>query len=574
MRHLFVLALVFSGTGVLRAQLAVNWTKLAASGTYDFGYAVALDPSGNCIIAGATQGSITGGNAGRYDLFVAKYDPSGTRLWVRQRGTAEREFAYGVATDAAGNIYVTGYTGAGLDGNTSIGDWDVFISKFDAAGTWAWTRQIGSGLDDEGRAITTDASGNIYVTGYVRGNLHGNTRVGASDVFISKYDTNGSRAWTVLFGSPGVDESFGIACDAAGNVYATGWCDGSIEGNPYLANGDNFLVKYNTNGQRQWLRQWGTFNKDTGYALACDAGGNVYMSGYTTGNLYGPPQGNRDYFLVKYDSAGTQLWASQVGTSGHDQAWGVAVDAFGNALVAGESGGSIDGNVYAGGLDIFVSKYNPAGSRLWTKQVGTSADDLADGIAVGGDGAVYLTGTTTGSLDGNVNQGLNDAFVMRLSSVLLPPTNPSATPSSICSRAPVQLSATPGKEGDAIEWFTGSCGGTPVPGGSSPTVNPAGTTDYFARSLNTSNGLISNTCAMVTVHVVPSPVTDIDTDCDVDQADFASFAACLSGSNIPLAGGCESSDFDGDADVDQADFGKLQRCYSGEGVPANPACAN
>jgi len=567
-----VLILAVLAAGRAFAQDGKLWTRIVGSVNYDFGYAVATDPFGNIIVAGATQGSISGSNAGRYDLFVAKYDSSGNRLWVRQRGTAERDFAYGVATDASGSIYVTGYTGAGLDGNSSLGGWDVFLMKFDPSGNWQWTRQDGTGPDDEGRAVATDPSGNVYITGYVRGNFHGIPRVGSSDIFISKYNSGGTRLWSALFGSTEVDESFGITCDSAGNVFVTGWCSGSVEGNPYLANGDNILAKYDTNGVRQWLRQWGTWNKDTGYSLACDAAGNVYVSGYTTGPLYGSPIGKRDCFLAKYDAAGNLLWAGQWGTSGHDQAWGVATDSAGNAYVAGETSGSMDGNAYAGGLDIFLSKYTAGGTRLWTIQSGTTGDDWADGVAFGPGGFVSIGGTTTGNLDGNTNAGLHDAFVMKFAPAPAPPTGAVAVPSAICQGASSQLFATPGSGGDTVEWFTGACGGAPVPGGASPTVSPNVTTTYYARTKNSSTGATSETCVTVTVNVTPSPPGDLDSDCDVDVADFGYFQACFNGPERPPAPSCfVDADLDNDGDVDVNDFAVFQTCFNG---PNNPAACH
>jgi len=575
-----VLSFAMIGASYAYAEADVKvWTRLVGSTNYDLGYAVAVDPAGNCIIAGATQGSLAGSNAGRYDLFAAKYDPSGNRVWLAQRGTAEREFAYGVATDATGNVYVTGYTGSGLDGNKSLGEWDIFLMKFGPTGNWLWTRQDGTGPDDEGRAVATDSSGNVYVTGYVRGNFHGIARVGSADVFISKYDPSGNRLWSALFGSTEVDESFGITCDASGNVFVTGWCSGSIEGNPYLGNGDNFLVKYNSSGQRQWLRVWGTANKDTGYSVACDAAGNVYVSGYSAGPLYASPEGNRDYFLAKYDASGNLLWGRQTGTAGHDQGWGVATDLAGNVYVAGETGGPLDGNVHQGGLDVFLSKYDAAGTRLWTAELGTAGEDWADGVAVAGNGDVFLGGTTTGNLDGNANQGLQDAFVMRFSPAasVLPaePTDAVATPATIyrgCTSS--QLSATPGSGGDTVEWFTVSCGGTEVTGGASPMVSPSVTTEYYARTKDSVTGLTSSTCATVVVTVnLPLPA-DLDQDCDVDRSDFNIFTACLSGSSVPWGSGCDGSDLDEDGDVDQLDFGMFQRCYSGADKLFDPNCAD
>lgn len=421
MRALTILSVLLVGASQVHAQAeAIEWIQLAGGSSYDFGFAVAADNHGNSIIAGATRSSMSGENTGRYDLFVAKYDSAGKRLWLNQRGSDQREFAYGVATDADGHIYVTGYTGHRLDENTPMGMWDIFLMKFDPAGKWLWTRQEGSNRDDEGRAVTTDSSGNVYVAGVVRGNLHAVKRTGSADAFVCKYNSAGARLWTALWGSSEVDEAFGIACDSSENVFVTGWCGGSIEDHPYGGNGDAFLVKYDTHGKRQWLKQWGTENKETGYALACDRTGNVYASGYTTGELYGPRNGNRDIFLAKFDPSGKLLWGRQSGTAEHDQAWGLATDAEGNAYVTGETGASLHGSQHAGGSDLFLSKYDRDGARRWTQQSGTEGIDWARGVALGGNGVAFLTGASTGKLGGIANQGLDDAFLMKVATHRIP----------------------------------------------------------------------------------------------------------------------------------------------------------
>lgn len=402
------------------------WSKLVGANSYDFGYAITTDAAGNVILAGATQSSLAGQNAGRYDLFVSKYDSSGNKLWQAQRGTAEREFAEGLATDAAGNLYVTGYTGDALDGNSSSGSWDIFLMKFDANGNWLWTRQDGTGQEDEGKAVCVDKSGNIYITGYVKGNFHGITRVGSSDIFISKYNSSGSRLWSALFGSTTVDEGFGIACDADGNVFVTGYCQESIEGNPWFGSGDNVLAKYDSNGQRLWLRQWGTFNADTGHAVATDTNGNVLVAGYSNGTLYGTDHGGREIFLAKYSAAGDFLWGVQDGNTETDQAWGLAVDAAQNIFIACEAGGPVQGNLHAGGPDFYMAKYSAAGSLLWSAQLGTADTDIASAVCVDTNGGVFVTGWSYGDLDGSLNQGLADAVLMKFAPTNSPPPPPTA----------------------------------------------------------------------------------------------------------------------------------------------------
>lgn len=415
------------GTCCVCAQTEVKvWTRTLGESDYDYGYAMATDPAKNVIVTGRTHSSLAGALSGTYDMFVAKYDASGNRQWMVQRGTSAQESGEGVVTDSAGNVYVTGYTGGDLDGNTSAGGWDIFLMKFDAAGNWKWTVQDGTGQDDDSHAIAMDPAGNIYITGYVRGDFHGNTRIGSSDIFISKYNQAGTRLWTVLFGSSAVDEGFGIACDKANNVYVTGYVQESVEGNQWMGTGDNILAKYNSDGQRQWLTQWGTVNADTGHAVTCDPVGSVYVGGYSNGELYGPKNGGRDIFLAKYSSGGMFLWGAQMGTIETDQVWGMTTDTNGNVYLAGETGGPLQGNLAAGGPDVFFSKFSSGGTELWTQQVGTPDTDLAAGIALDASGGIYIAGWTTGDFDGYVNKGLSDVFLMKYAPSNSPPPAPTA----------------------------------------------------------------------------------------------------------------------------------------------------
>ena len=163
MRKLLLVSFLAIGTGSGWAQTEVKvWTRMAAGIDYDYGLSVATDPWRNVIFSGSTHSILGAVLAGRYDLFVTKYDASGNKQWLVQRGTAEQESAGGVAVDSAGNVYITGYTGGDLDGNVNAGidTWDIYVMKFDSSGNWLWTRQDGGSQDDMGHAIAVDSAGN------------------------------------------------------------------------------------------------------------------------------------------------------------------------------------------------------------------------------------------------------------------------------------------------------------------------------------------------------------------------------------------------------------------------------
>ena len=287
----------------------VTWTKQLGTNTNDYAYGIATDSSDNVYVTGTTWGGLDGNsNTGRWDLFVVKYNSSGTKQWTKQLGTTSDETAYGIATDSSGNVYVTGYTAGGLDGNTSEGDWDLFFIKYNSSGAKQWSRQLGTSQSDIARGVTTDLSGNIYVTGDTSDELDGNNKVGGKDLFVVKYNSEGIKQWTKQLGTNAYDEAYGIATDSSGNVYVTGYTAGGLDGNSSYGSKDLFVVKYNSSGTKQWTKQLGTSSDDEAYGIAADSSGNVYVAGSTSGGLDGNTSaGNSDLFVVKYDSDGNKL---------------------------------------------------------------------------------------------------------------------------------------------------------------------------------------------------------------------------------------------------------------------------
>lgn len=159
----------------------------------------------------------------------------------------------------------------------------------------------------------------------------------------------------------------------------------------------------------QWVRQLGTSDYDESHSVATDGDGNVYITGWTEGSPAGPNQGINDAWLAKYSTAGDLLWTRQLGTDSFDYSHGVATDRAGNVYITGGTEGSLGGTNQRG-PDAYVAKYSTAGALRWVRQIGTSSADVSEGVATDGDGSIYISGTTAGSL-GGANQGLNNAWL-------------------------------------------------------------------------------------------------------------------------------------------------------------------
>ncbi len=336
-------------------------------------YSTTTDASGNVYVTGQTNGGLDGHIlTGTSDFFLTKYSATGTKRYTMQMGVALADTSgNSVALDAKGlNVYVTGYTQGGLDGNTLTGTSDFFLTKYDATytGTKLYTKQMGvAGIFTTGNSVATDLSGNVYVTGDTFGGLDGNTLAGNSDFFLSKYDTTGLKLYTQQLGVSGADTSgSSVATDASGNVYVTGYTSGNLDGNTLTGINDFFLTKYDNTGTKLYTKQMGVAGKITrGYSVATDTKGNIYVAGYTDGGLDGNTlTGVNDFFLTKFDTTGTKLYTKQHGVALKATSVGsIATDENDNVYVGGDTDGGLDGNTLTGTTDFFLMKYDSAGAQ-------------------------------------------------------------------------------------------------------------------------------------------------------------------------------------------------------------------
>jgi uncharacterized delta-60 repeat protein len=413
-----------SGSSTTSDNTTTPWSGTQQLGTSseDWGLGVTIDSSDNIYLTGRTLGGLDGNtNSGDNDTFLVKYNSSGIKQWTRQFGTSSSDVASdggkGINVDSSGNVYVTGHTYGGLDGNTNSGDYDIFLVKYNSSGTKQWLRQLGTSSEDRGNSVSLDSSGNAYVTGYTHGELDGNTNSGRADIYLMKYNSSGTKQWIIQLGTSSSDIGRDVSVDSSGNIYVAGFSKGGLDGNTNSGNEDIILMKYNSSGIKQWIIQLGTSSEEKAGSVFVDLTGNVYMSGYTFGGLDGNTNlGNDDIFLVKYNSSGTKQWTSQHGTSSREIGKDVIVDSLGNIYISGHTNGELDGNLNNGNVDLYLMKFNSSGTKQWTSQLGTSSIDYVSGMSIDSSGNVFISGYTEGGLDGNTNSGNKDIFLVKYNS--------------------------------------------------------------------------------------------------------------------------------------------------------------
>ncbi|GEM82828.1 Ig-like domain-containing protein [Meiothermus hypogaeus] len=399
------------------------YTKWLASTGTDKGTAITTDASGNVIVAGLSRellGELGQLNSRFPDVVVAKYDPNGVRLWVKQFTVGDpntlpnvESSAKGVATDSSGNIYVVG--------NAFVSASNVFkgfVLKLGPNGNRInsikldeSTPNVENGLNAVAVSGTT-----LYLGGYTNGTVPGGTNAGGSDAALYKYDTDLAFGWAVQFGSTANDKITAMGVDANGDVYVAGFAAGALPGKTHLGDTDAFAAKYSASGTQQWLEQFGTLFGDSANALAV-VGSDVYVAGYVTG-AYATGfsyNGGTDLFVTKFSATGIETWKRQYSPTDPAQInpYGMAADASG-VYIVGDVNTSIDGTqTPQGQKDIFVLQYLPDGSEGWKRQVGSPQDEIALAVTLLGSD-LYVTGHSSGDFDGYTNQGgPEDIFVLK-----------------------------------------------------------------------------------------------------------------------------------------------------------------
>ncbi|MBW8049092.1 MAG: T9SS type A sorting domain-containing protein [Cytophagales bacterium] len=418
---IFILCILFS----IHLCIAQTWQwgeKIDIISLWPQGPRIAVDDCGNSYVTG-------NGIGGSADIFLAKYDPHGNLIWIKQPEGSGIDKALEITLDESNNIYITGFfnwwisgTDSGIvifedDTLISKGNADIFIAKYDSDGNMLLVKQAGGKYQDQGSAISVDLLGNIIITGSFNDTIifdNSDTLISdSSDVFVAKYDSIGNVLWVRQFGGKYYDESVGIAVDDNNNIYITGYFEDTLIFGPdtlsaFVTDDLLFLVKYNASGNEIWAKMGvgnyiGAGNTGEVKDITIDLSNNIYITGYFDDFIYFDSiqltnfSVNANLFLFKFDTLGNVIWAKKEGgVSARVEGYGISTDDSSNIYITGNFGGTVSfGNdtlIDTTFSNIFVVKYNSAGNNIWVKQAGGEYFDSGYGIDIDKRGNAYITG--------------------------------------------------------------------------------------------------------------------------------------------------------------------------------------
>lgn len=422
---------------------------------------VATDKQGNVYVSGYTAtvdvGAISTSGAHQYsyggggeDAFLVKFNKNGVRQWGTYYGGNDNDVGKAVAIDTAGNVYLSGWTlstssiataGAYQPSRNVNAISDGFLVKFNSNGVRQWGTYYGGNKGDDISSMAIDAQNNIYIAGSTSSTTNiasagAHQTVYSGDIedgFLVKFNNNGVRQWATYYGGSNNDGVSAIGIDAQNNIFMTGYTASSnniatagshqntING---VAHDDAFLVKFNSNGVRQWGTYYGGSSAEQAHGLATDQASNVFISGvtYSTNNIAttGAHQSTlgsaMDAFLVKFNGQGVEQWGTYYGGNGDDVGYSLCTDAYGNVFMSGytiSTNNIASSNAYqtslSGTQDGFFVKFDAHGLAKTGTYFGGSMRESAYSICVDDEGYIYIGGHSN-SITGVASPGAHQTL--------------------------------------------------------------------------------------------------------------------------------------------------------------------
>jgi hypothetical protein len=476
-----LLALAFiAGTLIASAQQpGFQWAKSLGSTGQESPSRITTDANGNVYTIGSFYGStdLDPGPAtanftclGLSDIFISKLDASGNFLWAKQIGGATDEIAFGIAVDAAGNVYSTGWFDGTTDFDPGVTTYtlaaslrDQFILKLDPSGNFIWAKQLGAATASvQPTSMALDNAGNVYTCGNFYGTADFDPGIatytlisnGTSDVFISKIDATGNFVWANSFGSVGNDFVRSLALDPFGTIYTIGTFDANIDFDPSIntytldpiGGTDMFVSVIDGSGNFIFAKQFGDITGSVfPQSIAIDSQNNIYASGFFGGTFDFDPSvtvaaylnavGNSDVFILKLNPGGQYIWANSIGgANGSCFAPSIKADALFNVYIAGyytaltdfDPGAATNNISVSGTHDAYLLKLDPLGNFTWVKRFGGNGLDVGIALTLDQASNIYLVGWYEQSADFDPTVGIStltsagntDVFIVKLNQSL------------------------------------------------------------------------------------------------------------------------------------------------------------
>jgi hypothetical protein len=402
-----------------------------------------------------------------FSLFFCIIVYSQNLLWHHRIGNEQYESVADIALDGSENVIITGNFDHSIDFNpspsavfslTPNGFSDVYICKFNSNGQFLWAKSIGDQYNDLARSVTTDASGNIYVTGIFDGTVDFDpgpsaftlSSSGPGNGFVLKLDPQGNFQWARGFNSTAQNEGSRLKCDASGNIWITGYFSGTANFNSggtsiqnLTAKGatDAYLICFDAFGNFLFARNFGNTQSNAyGKSVSFNPTGNALLLVEFTNQCDADPssavvthtsQGYSDLLIITLNSSGNYLHSFSIGGLYHEFGFEITTNNAGEIFVGGsfysyqidfDPGPAQANFTNIGGLDGFVAKYLPNGQYLQAWQFGSTGDDETNGVKIDNYGNIILHGWFENTMDVNPGSsvqnvtsiGAHDAFVVAL----------------------------------------------------------------------------------------------------------------------------------------------------------------
>jgi hypothetical protein len=365
----------------------LTWAKTYGGSDYDFANSMLQTSDGGYIIAGATRsndGDLSNNYVG-YNAWVLKIDANNTKLWSNNYGGFNDDYANSIVATSDGGYLLAGYTfiSAGVD--------SAWARKIDGNGAEVWQKHFNISSDAKANAIVSTTDGGYIIVGSTVNGV-------GNDGWALKLDGNGNQLWSKTFGGVNDDNLTSIAATGDGTFLLAGYTK-SINGDFINNNGgyDGWVIKIDASGNKLWNKIYGGNNDDVIQSIIKTPDGGYAFTGYTksTNGDITKNNGDNDEWLVKIDAGGNKQWSKTFGGSNDDRANALSTTQDGGYIVTGYSN-STNGDVTRthGDYDGLVLKTDASGNMVAISSYGGNGDDYINTIIKTSDGGYLYAGFT------------------------------------------------------------------------------------------------------------------------------------------------------------------------------------